>query len=178
MPTPEQIATALALSDAYFLELLAEYYIDDQNGCIECCDNQQLLCLMAISKQLTTQAEAGIYDAVTNTLYDLLLKAIEAYPGVSLAVDPNAQIPGTTIIVENSGMQPFPLTFEGSDIDPSGFIDLSGTDLPAGSIYINGYINGTEVSLQYDMNNEVMNGFSGSESPSDVILLQFIYPVS
>lgn len=101
MATIEQIETTLQRADGYFLELAEEAYAKD----IECgcADDSDSWCIAILSDQLRSRIEAGINDELTTAIYTKLLEALIPYNGDLPAVDPNAVVPGLTVIIGGAG---------------------------------------------------------------------------
>ena len=99
MATKEEIQDKVLLGRAYYLELLGAYYIEDSNGCKSCKPND-LARLRLISKELQYRINNDIVNEDVQKLYKCYLDILSDYSGMSISLDPNAQIPGITIIVE------------------------------------------------------------------------------
>lgn len=142
MVTVEQIQEKVLLAKSYYQELMVGYTNDYEDGCKNC-STCELTNIRRLCKRLLRRAADEILDEVTLDLYNCLLKAISAYSGSALAIDPNAYIPNTIIDVTIiSDGKPSWFDFPWNEMESSDEVD------GARFTYINPILDGWNPSLQ------------------------------
>lgn len=123
MAVVEQITSLLLIADAYILELASEILEDYKKGCDECAikPKGKLQQVIMLKEQLSYQVSVDDMGTVTDLLFSCMLKAIDTYSGASISVDPNANVPNTTIDVEIIGNDsPYEVSLEWDDFIDNG----------------------------------------------------------
>lgn len=98
MATINEIQEAIILADSYVFQLSDKMYSDDVKG--KCIDPSQIEGIADLVIQLEKRIDSNRLDSCTDDLYVCLLGKISDYNGEGLSLDPNASIPGTTIVID------------------------------------------------------------------------------
>lgn len=116
-----EIQELLLLADGYLIELGDIIFLEQTSGCLDCSDVDLAYNILELQLALQHKLDTSDYGEQTDVLYACLQKVIQNYSGASLTVDPNAQIPNTTIDVTTLGNnRPYEITFGWSDFIDNG----------------------------------------------------------
>lgn len=100
MVSLQDIEALVLVADSYMLELGEQKNSEQKKGCSADGMVAQIAQLIMLKEQLMYQVSIGDFGDRTALLYNCLSTAVQTFSGSNMAIDPNAVVPGVTIVVQ------------------------------------------------------------------------------
>lgn len=163
MVSLQDIEALVLVADSYMLELGEQKNSEQKKGCSADGIVAQIAQLIMLKEQLMYQVSIDDFGDRTTLLYNCLSTAVQTFSGSNMAIDPNAVVPGVTIVVQ-SGTVPQWFDVPWSDME-SADEDENGARYTFRSSAILGWnpsvqdgTNLFEIGVHYDMYSDGSQG--------------------